>query len=173
MWHVVSVTSRMELDTVARISQAGFVAHCPTFQKKYGPRRRGAHLFRTVDVPLFPSYILTDRDAALRIEKFVTPSVWLSVHWNSLLTQDHVDFFEEVAKDMTNANGDLEAYRMAKMPKPAKIDIGDIVQILHGAMQGDHVEVLRARKDQVLVDFKRRAGWRPAWINRTSLGRAV
>lgn len=165
MWHVVSVTSRMELDTVARINSGGFVAHCPTYQKKYRAGRRSRIFLRTRIEPLFTGYIFVRENAAFRKDNFENSKVRLMVFRKTLLTEAQMTVINSTALELTMAS---QEFPMACPVKP-----GDILQILHGAMQGDDVEVLRARKDQVLVSFKRRAGWRPAWINRTSLGRAV
>lgn len=166
-WHVVSVTSRMELDTVARINSGGFVAHCPTYQKKYRAGRRSRIFLRTRIEPLFTGYIFVRADAAFRKDKFETSKVRLMVFRKSLLTEEQMTVINSTALELTMASHQSSA--------AFPIRPGEIMQILHGAMQGDHVEVLRARKDQILVSFKaeKRAGWRPAWINRTSLGRAI
>jgi hypothetical protein len=47
------------------------------------------------------------------------------------------------------------------------------MQILHGALQGEPVEVLQAKKDQLLIRWKDKPGWRDAWVSRTALGKAV
>lgn len=167
MWHVVSVTSRMELDTVARISQAGLIAHCPTFQKKYRTGRRARLFLRTRIEPLFTGYIFVRENAAFRKDNFETSKVRLMVFRKTLLTEEQMTMINSTALELTLASEQL--------PGAFPIKPGDLMQILHGAMQGDHVEVLRARKDQILVSFKaeKRAGWRPAWINRTALGKAI
>ena len=165
MWHVVSVSTRQEIETAARINSAGFIAHCPVYQKKYRATRRDKHFFKTRIEPLFPAYIFIRPDAAFRIDKFETSKARLSVFWKTLLTDDVMAVINSTALDLTMAQ--------SKTAGVLPIKRGDVMQILHGAMQGEPVEVLEARRERITVILKRFAGAFPITINASSLGRAV
>ena len=164
-WHVVSVTSRMELETVRRINSGGFVAHCPVYQKKYARRDRGRYLARIKIEPLFPGYIFVQRDDVFRKDAFETTKIKLMVFRKALLTDAQMSVINSTALGLTMA--------AQQITSAASIRRGDLLQLLHGAMQGEPVEALQVRKDQILIRWKERVGWRDAWINRTALGKAI
>ena len=164
-WHVVSVNSRMEIETANRINDGGFIAHCPTFQKKYGGRNGARHFLKLKIEPLFPSYIFVQRDDAFRKDLFETTKVKLIVFRKQLLTDAQMTVINCTANDLTLAQ--------SQSVRAIPIKRGDVMQILHGAMRGEPVDVLEARKARVLVGFKDRPGFRPVWINSSSLARAV
>jgi len=49
---------------------------------------------------------------------------------------------------------------------------GDMLQILHGALQGEPVEVLQVRKDRILIRLKRLERFTSVEIGAESLGKA-
>ena len=167
MWHVVSVTSRMELDTVARINSGGFIAHCPTYQKKYRAGRRSRIFLRTRIEPLFTGYIFVRADAAFRKDKFETSKVRLMVFRKQLLSEDEMERIKMLAEQLTAAQ-DVRV-------QPIPIKRHEVLQIIHGDRMGDRVKAIEVLRERIKVEFLDRPEWqgRPAWINRTSLGRAV
>ncbi len=156
----------MELDTVARINAAGFSARTPTWQKRIRRPYRSGEILRTVTEPLFPSYIFLKQDDAFRADKFQTEKNWLTVFWGCrLITEEEMKKIDALADTLTAAQS-RTAYSLP-------VRRGDMLQVIHGLMIGDRVKVLREAQEQLEVDFLDRPGWRPAWINRTSLGRAI
>ena len=165
MWHVVSVSTRQEIETASRINSAGFIAHCPVYQKKYRTGRRARVFLRTKIEPLFPGYLFVRSDAAFQKDFFETSKVRLMVFRKQLLTEQQMAVINSTALDLTMAQ--------SKTAGALPIKRGDVMQILHGAMQGEPVEVLEARRERITVVLKRFAGAFPITINASSLGRAV
>ena len=161
----MSVSTRQEIETAARINSAGFIAHCPVYQKKYRTGLRARVFLRTKIEPLFPGYLFVRSDAAFTKDLFETSKVRLMVFRKQLLTEQQMAVINSTALDLTLAQ--------SKAGGVLPIKRGAVMQILHGAMQGDSVEVLEAKKDSLLIRWKERPGWRDVWINASSLGRAV
>lgn len=165
-WHVVSLNSKMELETAQRISDAGFIASCPVWIKKCGHHRNGKHIFQTRVEVLFPRYFFVAQDDAFRKEKFETSKVRLTVFRKRLLNDEAISMINSTALELTMAQ--------SKVPHGIAIKRGDVMQILHGALQGEPVEILHVRKERVLIRLKR-AGFESASsveIGAESLGRA-
>ena len=165
MWHVVSVSTRQEIETASRINSAGFVAHCPTYQKKYARHRGGRYFSRSLTVPLFPGYIFVSVDDAFRKDLFERANLRLMVFRKNMISEGQMAVINSTALDLTLAQ--------SKTHRVLPIKRGDVMQILHGAMQGEPVEVLEARREKITVILKRFAGAFPITINASSLGRAV
>ena len=164
-WHVVSVNSRQEIEIARRISEAGFIATCPTWVKKIGQRRRGEQFFSTRIEVLFPCYLFVAENFAFRPDQFESSKTRLTVLRKGLLTDEAMSVIQSTAMELT--------MQQTKMTTSLVIKRGDLMQILHGAMQGEPVEVLQARKDQLLIRWKDKPGWRDAWVSRAALGKAI
>lgn len=164
-WHVVSLNSRMEIETAARINSAGFVAHCPVFEKRIRCGRRGRGFMKLKTEPLFPGYIFVQRNDAFTKDLFETSKVKLMVFRKSFVTDAQMSVINSTALDLTMAQ--------SKTVQALKIKRGDVMQILHGAMQGEPVDVLEVRRETIKVVLKRFSGAVPVTINAGSLGRAV
>ena len=164
-WHVVSVNSRMEIEIAERINSAGFTALCPTWIKKSGHHRGGKHFFRTRIEVLFPCYFFVAQDDAFRKEHFESSKAHLTVFRKRLLTDEAMQMVQSTAMALTMAQSQTTHSLVIKR--------GDLMQILHGAMQGEPVEVLQARKDELLIRWKDKPGWRDAWVSRAALGKAI
>lgn len=162
---VYTVTSGWELKTTERILSAGFNAHCPIYSKKYRTRRRAVNLFQMRNEPLFAGYIFIEPDAAFRKEKFETTKVHLLRVRGGMISSDQMTVIQSTAMELTLAQSITTEGLVIKR--------GDVMQILHGAMQGDHVEILQARKEALLVRFKMRPEWKDAWVSRAALGKAI
>lgn len=165
LWCAMTVTGGWEVKTVERINSGGFIAHCPVYSKKYRARWRGSNLMRVRSEPLFGGYIFVQHDAAFRKGKFETTQVMLGFIRGGFISDAQMSVINSTAMELTLAQ--------SKATVSLAIKRGDVMQILHGAMQGEPVEALQARKDQVLIRWKERIGWKDAWINRSSLGRVV
>lgn len=165
-WHVVSVNSRSELEITERINSAGFVAVCPTWIKKYGLRRRGQEFFSTRIEVLYPRYFFVAQNNDFRPEDFESSKTRLTVFRKGLLTDEAMSVINSVALDLTMAQ--------TKMTHSLAIKRGDMMQVLHGALQGEPVEVLQVRKERILIRFKRAGleAFRQVEIGAESLGKA-
>ena len=165
-WHVVSVNSRQEIEIARRISDAGFISHCPTWVKKYSICRRGRHYPSTKIEVLYPRYLFIAENPNFRATDFESSKTRLTVFRNRLLTDEAMAMINSVALDLTMAQ--------TKLTHGLAIKRGDMMQILHGALQGEPVEVLQVRKERILIRF-RRAGletFRTIEIGAESLGKA-
>ena len=60
-----------------------------------------------------------------------------------------------------------------KLTHGIAIKRGDVMQILHHALQGEPVDILEARKNKILVRLKVRPEWKEFWVDRASLGKAM
>lgn len=165
MWHVVSVSTRQEIETASRINSAGFIAHCPTYIRRRRVWRHGKFSFQQETAALFPGYIFLLHVPSFRKEKFETMRVRLSIFFGATLSEDHMEKINSTALEV--------AAQQAAGAQRVKIRAGEVMQIIHGVMMGEPVEVLRVSRDTVLVQLKRFAGARPVAINASSLGRAV
>lgn len=164
-WHVVSVNSRTELDVTAKINGAGFVAHCPTYVKKIQRGRWSRQFIQTRVEVLFACYIFVGENSDFRPGDFESSKTRLTVLRKGLITDEAMAMINSTANDLT--------MQQSKMTHSLVIKRGDLMQILHGAMQGEPVEVLQAKKDQLLVRWKDKPGWRDAWVSRAALGKAI
>jgi transcription antitermination factor NusG len=165
-WHVAAVNTRLEIETADRINSAGFVAYCPTWEKKSGHHRGTRHFFKTKREPLFPSYLFVQRDAAFSVDQFQTEKSWLTVFWGCrLISEDEMKKIRALATSLTEA----QSRTIHMLP----IKRGDMLQVIHGLMTGDRVKVLRTAQAQIEVAFLDKPGYRPAWINRSSLAKAI
>lgn len=164
-WHVVSVNSPREIEITQRINSAGFAAVCPTWIKKFGHHRGGRHFFQTRVEVLFPRYLFVAENIDFRKEEFESSKAHLTVFRKRLLTDEAIQMVQSTAMQLTLAQSNMTHSLVIKR--------GDVMQILHGAMQGDHVEILQARKEALLVRFKMRPEWKDAWVSRAALGKAV
>lgn len=165
LWCALTVTTGWEVKTVERISEAGFVAHCPVFQKKYRIRGRAPNLHRIKFEPLFAGYIFLKPAPNFRREKFETTRVSIARVRGGPITDAQMTLINATALELTMLQ--------SKTTHGVEIRRGDVMQILHGAMAGEPVEALQVRKDQVMIRWKERAGWKDVWINRTALGKAI
>lgn len=164
-WCALTVTGGWELATVRRISEAGFEAHCPVYSKKYRVRGRAPNLFRIKSEPLFPTYVFLRPAPNFRREKFETTRVSIIRVRGGFITDEQMTLINLTANELTMIQ--------SKTTQSMVVRRGDVMQILHGAMQGEPVEVLQAKKDEILIRWRERAGWRDVWINRTALGKAI
>lgn len=165
-WHVVSVNSRQELEVSKRISDAGFISTCPTWVKKYSVCRRGRHYPSTKIEVLYPRYLFVAENPNFRATDFESSKTRLTVFRKGLLTDEAMTLIQLTANDLTMAQ--------QKMTNSLTIKRGDVMQVLHGALQGEPVEVLQVRRERVLIRFKR-AGletFRQIEIGAESLGKA-
>lgn len=164
-WHVVSVNSRMEIETAQRINSAGFNSYCPTWLKKIRRPNRGGVFFRSKIEPLFPSYIFIAEDAAFRKDEFETERLRLTVFHKVLLTDAQLAEVRLIEMKV--------ASEMMKTKVAFKVDVGDVMQIIEGLMMGEPVEVERVDRGRLLVHRKLQKDARPFWISRASVGKAV
>lgn len=162
---VYTVTSGWELKTTERILSAGFNATCPIYSKKYRVRLRGMNLFKLRNDPLFSGYIFIEPDEAFRKEKFETTRVHLQRVRGGMISPAQMSVINSTAMELSLAQSQTTHSLVIKR--------GDLMQILHGAMQGEPVEVLQARKDELLIRWKDKPGWRDAWVSRAALGKAI
>lgn len=163
-WWVVSVNSRTEIETARRISEAGFIAQCPTWVKKSGHHFGGRHSIKTKIEVLFPCYLFVAVDPKFNKDVFESSKTRLTVHRKRTLTDETMTFINSTANGLTMAQ--------TKVTHSLTIKRGDLMQILHWALQGEPVEVLKAKRNQILVAFKDKPGYRPIWIDAAQLGRA-
>lgn len=70
-WFAVQVRSRWEQSTAGILSSKGYETLLPTYESE---RRSGGRL-RTVELPLFPSYVFCRFDVLKRLPILVTPGV--------------------------------------------------------------------------------------------------
>ena len=164
-WHVVSVNSRTELEITKRISDAGFISHCPTWVRKCGHHIGGRHFFKTRIEVLFPTYLFVAEDIGFRKEEFESSKTRLTVFRKRLLTDEAMAMINSTANDLTAAQ--------SKMTHSLTIKRGDVMQVLHGALQGEPVEVLQVRRDRILIRLKRVERFTQVEINASSLGKAI
>ena len=167
MWHVVSVTSRMELDTVARISQAGFVALCPTYIAKSRIRVRERVIVRTKIRPMFPTYAFIRPDAAFRKDIFEDSKTRIVFLPNGFITDEQMADINAMANKLT-----LEQSRVSE---PIVFRPGESVQVLTAAMAGKQLKVLEVRRkgSTLLVQFVERSDSYPFEVDSNSVTRAV
>ena len=164
-WHVVSVNSRSELEITERINSAGLIAVCPTWIKKYSVVRRGRHYASTKIEVLYPRYLFVAQNIQFVPSKFESAKTRLTVFRKGLLTDEAMNVIQSVALDLTMAQ--------TKMTHGLVIKRGDVMQILHHALQGEPVDILEARKNKILVRLKVRPEWKEFWVDRASLGKAM
>lgn len=167
MWHVVSVTSRMELDTVARISQAGFVAHCPTYVAKSRIRMHGRVIIRTKIRPLFQTYAFIVPDASFRKDIFEDSKTRICFLPNGLITDEQMTDINAIANKLT-----LEGSRTME---PIVFKQDEIVQVLHAAMAGRPIKVLEVLRKgkQLRVQWTEYPNSHPFVIDAASVAKAV
>lgn len=167
MWHVVSVTSRMEMDTVARISQAGFVAHCPTFVEKVRRGRWSRAFFRTKIRPLFPTYAFIRPDAAFRKDIFEDSKTRIVFLPNGFITDEQMADINAIANKLTREG--------SKTMEPIVYKPDEIVQVLHAAMAGRPVKVLEILRkgNQLRVQWTEHPNSFPFVIDAASVAKAV
>ncbi len=163
-WHVVSVNSRSELEITQRISDAGFIAVCPTWVRRSTRSRNGKHLISTKIEVLFPRYLFVAENNDFRPERFESSKTRLTVFRKRLLTDEALSMIQSTALDLTMAQ--------QKVTHGIAIKRGDMMQILHGALQGEPVEVLQVRKDRILIRLKRLERFTSVEIGAESLGKA-
>ena len=164
-WHVVSVNSRQELEITERINSSGLIATCPTWVKKYNSHHGHRHLIKTRIEVLFPCYLFVGENINFRPEKFESSKTRLTVLRKGLLTDEAMNVIQSTALGLTMAQ--------QKATHGLQINRGDVMQLLHCALQGEPVEVLEARKTRVFIRFKYKPEWKDAWVDRTALGKAV
>lgn len=166
-WHVVSVASRMELETVRRINLGGFVALCPTWVKKSAHHRNGRHFFSSRVQVLFPTYIFLKPNAAFRRDIFEDSRTRLYFLPNGWISDAQMTEINNMANKLT-----LEQSRTIE---PVVFARGEAVQVLTAAMAGKQLKVLEVRRkgSKLLVEFVERAGSYPFEVDSSSVTRAV
>ena len=162
-WHVVTVNSRQEIETAARINNAGFIAHCPTYEEKFEQHRNGRHSFRLRTVPLFTRYFFIRVDDAFRKDEFETVTVRLTVIRKRMITDAEMSMINLTALDLTN--------KQSKVVEPIKINKGDVMKIIDGITAGKIVKAIRVVGSEVEVEFEEYPG-RPVKVSADRLARA-
>ena len=167
MWQVASITARQEIETVSRINSAGFIAHVPTFVKKYRRASRGPVFFRVKTEPMFPTYIFTRPDAAFRKDIFEDSRTRLYFLPNGFVTDEQMTEINSMAMKLT-----LEGSRAVE---PIVFKPGEAVQVLTAAMAGKQMKVLEVRRKggKLLVEFVDRPGSYPFVIDSGSVAKVV
>jgi transcription antitermination factor NusG len=167
IWQVVTVNSRMEIETASRINSTGFIAHCPTYVKKIRHGRWAAEYFRTRVLPLFPTYIFIRPDDAFRKDIFEDSKTRLYFLPNGFVTDDQMTGINAMANKLT-----LEGSRTVE---PINFKPDEIVQVLHAAMAGKPVKVLEVlrKSGKLRVQLTEHPGSMPFVIDSTSVARAV
>lgn len=170
-WHVVSVNSRMELEIANRISAAGFIAHCPTYLKRYGIVRRGRHFYsQKIDV-LFPSYIFLQRtwindddDDAFRYSEFETSKTRLTVFRRRLISDEQMTVVNSTANDLS--------LMQSRTKVSLKIKRGELMRLLHGDWTGKTVRAkCDERSGRVKIEFEDHKDWHPITVPADALER--
>lgn len=164
-WHVVSVTSGYEIKSAARISDAGFNAVCPTWLRKIRRPHRGGILFRSKIEPLFSRYFFVQENESFQKSKFETETVRLKVLRNGVLTPEQMQEVRLI--EMKVASEQMRAKHALR------VEVGEVIQVIHGIMQGEPVVVSKIGKGTVEVRLQRIDGARPFWINADSVAKAV
>ena len=167
MWHVVSVTARQEIETVSRINSAGFIAHVPTYVKKYRRASRGPVFFRVKTEPLFPTYIFIRPDAAFWKDAFEDSKTRLYFLPNGFVNDEQMAGINSMAMKLT-----LEGSRASE---PIVFKPNEIVQVLHAAMAGKPVKILEVlrKRGKLVVQFTEHPGSHPFVIDSGSVAKAV
>lgn len=157
----------MEIETVRRINSAGFVAHCPTFIKKYRTTRKAGHFFKTRTEPLFSTYIFIKPDAAFRSDIFEDSRTRLYFLPNGYVTNAQMTDINAMANKLT-----LEGSRTGE---PIVFKPGEIVQALHAAMAGKPIMVLEVLRKggKLRVQLTEHPGSHSFVIDSGSVAKAV
>ena len=164
-WQTMAVTNGWEVKTAERISKAGFVAHCPVYEKKYRSRRRGAIFLVDPKAPLFSGYIFVVPDPHFRREKFETTRVTLARVRGGLISDAQMTMINSTAMELSMIQSRTFA--------PVKIKRDELMMLVNGNWAGKIVKVRHDEKGGwVGIDFVDHPEWRPIKVARESLVRA-
>ena len=162
---VVRVPSGTEFVVADRIAKAGYATVCPQYMERLRPSRGRVWVRASVIRPLFPTYIFVRHDPDFRPAKFETTRIRLQVFRSRLVTDAEMTLINEVAmeRSVSDARG--------KVRQPIKR--GDVMELLHGILRGEPVDVLHVRKERIIVQLRRKPSAVPIEVRADSLGALV
>lgn len=159
---VVRVPGGTEFTVADRIAKAGFASVCPQYMERLKPSGRRLWVRASVIRPLFPTYIFVRHDPDFRPAKFETTKIRLQVFRSRLVTDAEMTLINKVAMERSVS----DARGVTRQP----IKRGDVMELLHGILRGEAVDVLHVRKERIIVQLRRQPNAVPIEVRADSLG---
>jgi transcription antitermination factor NusG len=141
-WYVLYTKPRNEKKVAERLTQRGYTVYCPLHKV----RRQWSDRVKTLEEPLFRSYVFIQIEDAKRDEVFAYPGTVRYLFWlrrPAVVRQSEIATIQKWLGEHEHENIDV-----------SQIMLGDYIRITSGQFSGEEAILLDRRNSRVIVQLK-------------------